>query len=51
MARKIAFRQAFTAMDTRIKLFLSLPIASIEKLRLKERMDEIGRLPPEPAQP
>lgn len=38
-------------MDTRIKLFLSLPIASIEKLRLKERMDEIGRLPPEPAQP
>ncbi len=50
MERKIAFRQALKAMDTRIKLFLSLPIASIEKLRLKERMDEIGRLPPESAQ-
>jgi arsenate reductase len=46
----IAFRQALKAMDTRIKLFLSLPIAGIENLRLKERMDEIGRLPPESTQ-
>ena len=44
-----AFRQAFRAMDTRIKLFLSLPIASIDQMRLKERMDEIGMTPPESA--
>jgi arsenate reductase len=41
-----AFRQAFRSMATRIELFLSLPIASIDRLRLKERMDEIGKTPP-----
>jgi arsenate reductase len=51
LEKKLAFRQAFKAMETRIKLFLSLPIASIEKMRLKERMDEIGKTPPEPTQP
>jgi arsenate reductase len=40
---KQAFRQAFNAMEMRIKLFLSLPIASIEKLRLQERLDAIGK--------
>ena len=43
-----AFRQAFKAMETRITLFLSLPIASIDRMRLKERMDAIGKTPPEP---
>jgi arsenate reductase (thioredoxin) len=51
LEKKLAFRQAFKAMETRIKLFLSLPIASIEKMRLKERMDEIGKTPVEPGQP
>jgi len=51
LEKKLAFRQAFKAMETRIKLFLSLPIASIEKMRLKERMDEIGKTPPESTQP
>jgi hypothetical protein len=32
-------------METRIKLFLSLPLASLDKLRLKERLDAIGRTP------
>ena len=40
-----AFRQAFRAMETRIKLFLSLPLTSLDQLRLKERMDAIGRTP------
>ena len=44
-----AFRQAFKAMETRIQLFLSLPIASIDRMRLKERMDAIGKTPPEPS--
>jgi arsenate reductase len=47
MERKFAFRQAFKAMETRIKLFLSLPIATIDKIRLQERMDAIGNTPPE----
>ena len=40
-----AFRQAFRAMETRIKLFLSLPLASLDQLRLKERLDAIGKTP------
>jgi arsenate reductase len=43
--KKFAIRQAFTAMETRIKLFLSLPIASIDKMRLQERMNAIGKTP------
>jgi hypothetical protein len=31
-------------MDRRIKLFLSLPIASIDQLRTKDRMDAIGNM-------
>ena len=38
-----AFRQAFKAMERRITLFLSLPIATIDRMRLKERMDAIGK--------
>ena len=40
--KMFAFRQAFRALETRIKLFLSLPIASIDKMRLQERMNAIG---------
>jgi arsenate reductase len=45
--KKFAFRQAFRALETRITLFLSLPISSIDKMRLQESMDAIGRTPPE----
>jgi arsenate reductase len=40
-----AFRQAFKSMETRIKLFLSLPMASIDRMKLKERMEAIGKSP------
>jgi arsenate reductase len=43
MERKAAFVLAFKSMDRRIKLFLSLPIASIDQLTIKERMNAIGR--------
>ncbi len=46
--KMMAFRRAFRAMETRINLFLSLPIASIDRMRLKEHMDAIGKTPPEP---
>ena len=46
--RRLAFREAFRALDTRIKLFLSLPLASIDRMRLQERLDEIGKTPAAP---
>jgi arsenate reductase len=42
--KKFAFSQAYKAMDRRIKLFLSLPISSIDQLRIKDRMDAIGNM-------
>jgi arsenate reductase len=41
--KKAAFNQAFKSMDRRIKLFLSLPVASLDQLRIKQEMDAIGR--------
>jgi arsenate reductase len=46
--KSLAFRDAFRSMETRIKLFLSLPIASIDRMRLQERLDAIGKTPPDP---
>ena len=37
-----AFRDAFVTLDRRIGLFLSLPIASLDSLSIKKRLDEIG---------
>jgi arsenate reductase (thioredoxin) len=41
--RWLAFRRVFKALDNRIKIFLSLPIASLDRMKLKQRLDEIGR--------
>jgi arsenate reductase len=41
--KKFAFRQALRSMEIRIKLFLSLPSNSIDQMRLRERMDAIGK--------
>ena len=37
-----AFRDAFVALDRRISLFLSLPLASLDKLAIKREIDRIG---------
>ena len=37
-----AFRDAFFLLDRRISLFLSLPLASIDRLALKNELDNIG---------
>jgi arsenate reductase (thioredoxin) len=37
-----AFREAFVALDRRISLFLSLPVASLDKLALQKEIDRIG---------
>ena len=41
--RWLAFRSAFKVLDNRIKIFVSLPIASLDRIKLKKRVDEIGR--------
>jgi arsenate reductase len=39
----LAFRQAFRELEDRIKLFTSLPVRSLDKLKLQERLDAIGK--------
>jgi protein-tyrosine-phosphatase len=41
----VAFRSAFRALDTRIKIFTSLPLASLDRIELQERLDAIGKTP------
>ena len=38
-----AFRDAFTTLDRRISLFLALPLASIDKLKIQKEIDKIGQ--------
>jgi arsenate reductase len=38
-----AFRDAFTTLDRKIGLFLPLPLASIDKLKIQRELDKIGR--------
>ncbi len=40
-----AFRQALKEMETRIKLFVALPIESLDPLTLREKLRAIGHLP------
>jgi arsenate reductase (thioredoxin) len=42
--RRKAFQDALNAMQNRIKLFVSLPIDKLDKMALKKKADEIGRL-------
>ena len=38
-----AFREAFVALDRRIGLFLSLPLASLDRLAIQKKIDQIGK--------
>ena len=40
-----AFRNAYGQLENRIKVFTSLPIRSLDRLSLKQRLDEIGTMP------
>ncbi len=44
VARRQAFRSAFRALEARIKLFTSLKVEALDRLSLKRRVDEIGRI-------
>lgn len=43
----LAFRDAFKSLESRIEIFVSLPIASLDKLKLQQRLDAIGKAQPE----
>ena len=43
--RRAAFRAAYAALENRIRLFLSLPIASLDRLALQAQLDAIGHTP------
>jgi hypothetical protein len=38
--------RAFSALSTRINLFLNLPLAKLDRLALTKRLKEIGQSPP-----
>jgi arsenate reductase len=42
----LAFRQAFRELESRIKIFTSLPIESLDHVKLQERLREIGESRP-----
>ena len=43
VARIMAYRVAFRELQNRIQIFLSLPLASLDRLKLQRKLDEIGR--------
>ncbi|NVZ10484.1 arsenate reductase ArsC [Allochromatium humboldtianum] len=42
LARLNAFRTAFREIENRIKIFVALPFASLDRLRLQHELDRIG---------
>lgn len=47
--KRAAFRQAYAALENRIRLFLSLPLASLDKMTLQNRLNAIGLQTPSSA--
>lgn len=47
--RRLAFAEAYRMLNNRISVFLSLPIASIDRLALEKRLREIGAMDNEDA--
>jgi arsenate reductase (thioredoxin) len=42
----VAFRDTFRMLDNRIRIFTSLPLASFDRTKLKERLEAIGKATP-----
>ena len=40
-----AFQQALLTLDTRVKLLVALPLASLDRMALREKLREIGESP------
>ena len=46
MAKRAAFRQAFHALESRIKIFVSLRLDALDRMALKKEVDRIGTIVP-----
>ena len=44
--KRVAFRETFRLLDNRIKIFTSLPLGSLDRIKLKEHLDAIGKARP-----
>jgi protein-tyrosine-phosphatase len=40
----VGFRSAFSQLENRIKIFTSLPLRSLDRIKLQEQLDAIGKL-------
>jgi protein-tyrosine-phosphatase len=45
----MVFRQAFQVLENRIKIFTGLPLETLDRISLKERLDAIGKSSPQEA--
>jgi arsenate reductase len=45
--KRLAFRQAFAALERRIRILVSLRVEALDRIALKAKVDDIGRLAPE----
>jgi arsenate reductase len=50
-ARRLAFADTYRMLTNRIEIFVSLPIASLDRLTLRKRVEAIGALQREPTEP
>ncbi|MDG4550806.1 MAG: metalloregulator ArsR/SmtB family transcription factor [Candidatus Contendobacter sp.] len=41
--KMLAFRKALRELENRIRIFMNLPIRALDKIKLKSKLDEIGR--------
>jgi protein-tyrosine-phosphatase len=46
--KRRAFRQAFSALSARINLFINLPMDKLDRLAIKQKLDQIGNAGAEP---
>jgi arsenate reductase (thioredoxin) len=46
VTRMMAFRQALRELEHRIDIFVNLPLAALDRLKLQDRLDAIGRSGP-----
>ena len=42
-----AFREAFRVLEKRIQAFVNLPVSLLDKIKLKQELDQIGKIRPE----
>jgi len=47
--KRAAFCDAFASLESRIRIFMSLPLATLDGTALKQRLDAIGHTPPSTA--